>query len=156
MSPLRNTAAAILALGALGSAHADLSGALPFSFSNGLVYTDTLSLSGVLSASLFETTDGDDISSITLTKDGDPGFSAVWTETALDGGIEVWSLGATNVSAGTYTLTIVGSGAAAGLGQYVLKTDAVVSNVPEPGSSALLLAGLASIGLLLRRRGSAR
>ena len=66
--------------------------------------------------------------------------------------VEVWGNAAPfALNAGSYTITLSGMNSAA-IGSYGANVG--VSPVPEPGTSAMLLAGVAVIGLLLRRRQS--
>lgn len=112
------------------------------------VYTFTLANAGTLSGSLTSVVNGMqdlDFSGIFLT-----GPSGVFSFTQILGDpFETWGLAATNVAAGSYSLAIIGLNSA---NPASYGGNLAVTLVPEPQPLAMLLAGLAVVGLLAHRR----
>jgi len=97
---------------------------------------------------------GYDITSATF--EGKP-FTAVWnhSSTTAPAGFDVWTYQATNLDNGVYNFSISGLAKGGGFnGTLSLTTNPVtLPPVPEPGTYALLLAGLGVVALVARRRG---
>ena len=66
---------------------------------------------------------------------------------------ETWALNNVVLSAGAYTLTVIGTNSAA-IASY--GGNLAVTAVPEPEKYALLLAGLIAIGFIAKRRSNRR
>ncbi|CAN5167510.1 hypothetical protein BH11PSE9_BH11PSE9_24790 [soil metagenome] len=89
-----------------------------------------------------------DFSSLTITGGGN---SYSFVQTGFDGvsESEQWTLNGINLSVGTnYTLTIAG----VSTGKALYTGELSVAAVPEPETYALMLAGLAGVGFVTRRR----
>ncbi|AVR99119.1 PEP-CTERM sorting domain-containing protein [Pseudoduganella armeniaca] len=69
----------------------------------------------------------------------------------LTGAREYWKLTANDLAAGHYYLTVAGKTVGAG-GSFAGNGVIEVSPVPEPGTTAMLLGGLAVLGVAARRR----
>ena len=91
-----------------------------------------------------------DFASIYVTNGSTTLYNFVQTSTDATGS-EQWTLSNAALSAGTtYHLFLAGTSAVAGTA-YVGELSAVAA-VPEPGTWAMALAGLAAVGVLARRR----
>ncbi len=111
-------------------------------------YTFSLPLPGSISGSITSIVNGlqdIDFTGIFLTG---PSGVYLFSSIAPDP-FETWGLAATNVAAGSYTLTVIGLNSPAGASYG---GNLAVTLVPEPEPYAMLLAGLAVVGLLARRR----
>ena len=95
-----------------------------------------LDLSSAISAN-FSGASGYDVTAVTF--DGNA-FTAVANISMPGFGVDAWSYQATNIAAGQHTLVVTGS------------VNIQAQPVPEPESYALMLAGLAAVGLIVRRR----
>lgn len=71
-------------------------------------------------------------------------------------GFNLWNYSATNITAGTHTLSVTGTGTTAGaLGGFQFTSAPIVSAVPavpEPATITMMLAGLALVGGMQLRR----
>lgn len=116
-----------------------------FSFTLGTAASD-LAASVISFASLSRDID---FSSITLTG---PALAATpFTHSGFDPGPEVWSLSLTGpLQTGLYTLSLAGSNVGTKFASYAGTVE--VTPVPEPGTGALVLAGLGVVGFVARRR----
>lgn len=112
------------------------------------LYTFTLTTPATISGSITSVVNGlqdIDFVGIFLT-----GPSGVFNFTQLLGDpFETWGLAPVNVASGSYSLTVIGVNSPAGASYG---GNVAVTLVPEPEPYALLLAGMAVIGLLARRR----
>lgn len=112
------------------------------------VYTFTLANAGTISGSITSVVNGPqdlDFTGIFLT-----GPSGVFNFTQILGDpFETWGLAATNVAAGNYSLAVIGLNS---MEPASYGGNLAVTLVPEPEPLAMLLAGLAVVGLLARRR----
>lgn len=77
--------------------------------------------------------------------------TAINGKQVLTGVKEYWKLTATDLVAGDYYLTVTGKTVGAG-GSFAGNGVIEVSAVPEPGTTAMLLGGLAVLGVAARRR----
>ena len=69
-------------------------------------------------------------------------------------GVNLWTYSATNISAGTHTLSVTGTGTniSGGLGALQFTSAPIVAAVPEPATITMMLAGLALVGGIQLRR----
>ena len=68
-------------------------------------------------------------------------------------GFNLWNYSATNITAGTHTLSVTGTGTTAGaLGGFQFTSAPIVAAVPEPATITMMLAGLALVGGMQLRR----
>ena len=68
------------------------------------------------------------------------------------GAVDTWTVSATAVAAGSYWLQVSGSMMSATSGAFGGATTTAAAPVPEPGTYAMLLAGLGLVGALARKR----
>jgi hypothetical protein len=88
---------------------------------------------------------------------GTPDVAAVFVDstlTYLGGGSGIWGFTTGPLAAGTYTLSILGTGPAASTAGYVGSIYAVSTPVPEPESLALALGGFSILGVFAMRKRS--
>lgn len=113
-----------------------------FTFSQGSLFELT---SAIISISL-GTTSGLDITGFTLTGNG---VTSVGTMTS-SAGLQTWTLTASNLSAGLYTLAAIGSVTGSTGGSFGGNIN--VAAVPEASTTAMMLGGLAVVGFAASRR----
>lgn len=107
-----------------------------------------IDLSSVISAN-FSGASGYDVTAVTF--DGNP-FTAV-ANISVPGvvGVDAWTYQATSIAAGPHTLIVTGNLVGGAIG-FTGSVNIQAQPVPEPESYALMLAGLAAVGLIARRR----
>ena len=112
------------------------------------LFTFSLAVPGTISGSITSVVSGlQDVDFVGIFLTGPSGVFN-FTQLLADP-FETWALASTNVAAGSYTLAVIGTNSPAG-GSY--GGNLAVTLVPEPEPYALLVAGMAVIGLLARRR----
>ena len=112
-------------------------------------YTFTLPSATAFTASITAVAaGGQDVDFTSIALSGPSGLFS-FTQVGVDP-FEFWTLSTPTLAAGAYALTLVGANSAA-IGSYAGNV-ALGPPVPEPQTYALLLAGLAAIGLRTRRR----
>ena len=100
-----------------------------------------------LAFNLFSTTFDGVFDAVSLVRDG----NFVAANGVIGGDFKSFSLTATNLTAGNYVLSVTGR--ATGTGAYAgYGVAGTVSPVPEPESYAMMLAGLALMGAIARKR----
>ena len=114
------------------------------------VFTFTLLSSSVFSGSIASVVNGtQDVDFTSIVVSG-PGGSFAFAQLGADP-FEFWGLTPTVLTAGNYTLTLVGSNSAS-IGSYGGNLGA--TPVPEPQSMALMLGGVGALVFMMRRRRS--
>ena len=108
----------------------------------------SINLSSAISAN-FSGASGYDVTAVTF--DGNA-FTPV-ANVSIPGvfGVDAWTYQATNIAAGPHTLVVTGNLIGGTVG-FTGSVNIQAQPVPEPESYALMLAGLAAIGLVVRRR----
>lgn len=105
-----------------------------------------IDLTAVITAN-FAGTSGYDVSAVTF--DGQAFTPVVNVSTPI--GVDYWTFQASNLSAGTHNLVVTGNLVGGNVG-FTGSLNILAQPVPEPESYALMLAGLAAVGMLSRRR----
>lgn len=107
-----------------------------------------IDLSSVISAN-FSGASGYDVTAVTF--DGSP-YTAVANITVPGVvGVDAWTYQANGIAASLHTLVITGNLIGGNIG-FTGSINIQAQPVPEPESYALMLAGLAAVGLIVRRR----
>jgi PEP-CTERM motif len=99
-------------------------------------YAFTLSIASTVYGSIYTVSGTPDVSAVFV--DSTPSF--------LGGGSGIWGFTTGPLAAGTYTLSVLGTGPALSGAAYIGSIYAVPSAVPEPESLALALGGLGILG----------
>lgn len=112
------------------------------------IYTFTLPVATTLTGIVTSVVSGgQDIDFTTLTLTG-PSGPLSFAQTNADP-FEIWTISTAVLSAGAYTLTLIGTNSAA-IGTY--SGNLAVAAIPEAGTYGMMLAGLGLVGFLVRRR----
>lgn len=109
---------------------------------------NNISLNAVITAN-FSGGSGYDVTAVSF--DGNPFTPVVNFSVPNVVGADVWTYGATNLSAGSHALDVTGTLLGGTVG-FTGSISITAQPVPEPETYALLLAGLAIVGWAARRR----
>ncbi|MCA1325069.1 FxDxF family PEP-CTERM protein [Herbaspirillum sp. alder98] len=113
-----------------------------FTFTQGSLFTLTSAVISITLSSL----SGLDITSFSLSGNG---VTSTGTLTS-SAGLQTWTLSASNLSSGLYTLSAIGSITGTGGGSF--GGNLSVAAVPEASTTAMMLGGLALVGFAATRR----